>query len=102
MKTLSLVGDYSPKPKLRCVGRLTHQRYMHNGKLVSKSVFSLLKRKSGLNLSDLVGDADIDIDNLELGNHAEGLYEIVLCNPSRDWETGIIDDWELKLVPYKE
>lgn len=91
---------YTPKPKLRCVGRLSHNRYMHGDRLVSQSTFTLLKRKSQLSLSDMVGDADIDIDNLELFRHAEGLYEIVICNESRDWETGMVDDWELKLVPY--
>lgn len=95
-------SGYSPKPKLRCVGRLTHNRYMHGDRLVSQSTFTLLKRKSQLTLSDLVGDADIDINNLELSNHADGLYEIVMCNESRDYETGVIDDWELKLVPYVE
>lgn len=90
------------RPKLSCVGRLSHNRYIHGDRLVSQSTFTLLKRKSQLTLSDLVGDADIDIDNLELGNHAEGLYEIIMCNESRDYESGYIDDWGLKLVPYVE
>jgi hypothetical protein len=29
------------------------------------------------------------------------LYTIDSCNESRDWESGIIDSFDLKLVPYK-
>jgi len=36
----------------------------------------------------------IDIEKAEHGK----LYRLVQCNMSRDWETGIIDDWDLKLV----
>lgn len=97
-----MIGRLIFEPKPRCVGRLSHNRYMQDGKLVSQTTFTLLKRKSQLSLSDLVVDPDIDIDNLALSDHAEGMYEIVMCNESRDYESGILDDWELKLIPYKE
>jgi hypothetical protein len=31
---------------------------------------------------------------------ADGLYEVVICNESRDFETGYIDDYDLRLVPF--
>lgn len=27
-------------------------------------------------------------------------YKIVICNEHRDWESGEIDDWDMKLVPF--
>lgn len=76
---------------------------MSKGTLVSKTTFTLLKRKSDLTLGDMVCDHDNgDIELLELGSYGEGIYEIITTNPHYDWETGSLDDWELKLIPYKE
>lgn len=32
----------------------------------------------------------------------DGLYESVTCNESRDWETGYVDEYDYKLIPFKE
>ena len=40
----------------------------------------------------------IDIDLIEDGK----LYNIIMTNISTDWESGIIDDYDLKVVEYKE
>lgn len=32
----------------------------------------------------------------------DGVYQVVTCNESKDLETGIIDDYDFMLVPYKE
>lgn len=32
----------------------------------------------------------------------DGLYYVVTTNEQRDWETGYIDSYDLKLVPYPE
>lgn len=32
----------------------------------------------------------------------DGLYQLVVCNEKTDRETGIVDDYDLKLVPYDE
>lgn len=95
---------YKPnnKSRLRCVGRLKRNCYMSKGKLVSNHTFTLLKRKSQLSLEDLIDDAAFDIDSLNFGNYEDGVYEIITIGGDPDWETGVIDDWELRLVPYKE
>lgn len=70
---------------------------------------NLLKRKSCPGcircaaLYDAIGDVDNDwmpigIESVEHGK----LYRLEICNASRDWETGIIDDWDIKLVEFKE
>ena len=50
---------------------------------------------------DSLGEIDRDrgvagMDKVEHGK----LYIIKLCNISTDWETGIMDDWDLGLVEY--
>lgn len=96
--------DYSPKskPRLRCIGRLTHNHYMYKDTLRSESKFSVLKRKSQLTLQDLISDDTIDVPELELANHPEGLYEIILVGSGYYTEYGEMDDYKLRLVPYKE
>lgn len=32
----------------------------------------------------------------------DGLYKVVVCNESTDFETGYLDSWDFKLVPYSE
>lgn len=93
--------EYKPKPKLRCVGRLTHSHYMHKDTLRSESKFTLLKRKSQLTLQDLICDDMYDVPELQLANYAEGLYEIIMIGSCYHTEYGEMDDYELKLVPYK-
>ena len=82
--------------------------YWHddNGLYIRKTL-SFLKRKSeGLNFiledSSQVG-ADETIPKINNLNEVEdGLYEIVVDNDMKDWETGYIEDWEYRLIPYKE
>lgn len=100
--TVYEVSSIKRKPRLKCVGRLRHEKFIHKGKIVHTVSFTLLKRKSNLLLNDMICDVEIDIDCLQLHKYKEGLYEIIICNESRDYETGIVDDWELKLIPYKE
>jgi hypothetical protein len=39
---------------------------------------------------------------VNLSECPDGIYEVVICNESRDWESGIVDDYDLMLVEYKE
>jgi len=32
----------------------------------------------------------------------DGVYEVLMCNVKRDYETGDIDDYDFKLVPYTD
>lgn len=53
-------------------------------------------------------DADLPELGLDWGiiniTEAENgkLYTIEMCNIQRDWESGMVDDWDLKLVEYEE
>ena len=32
----------------------------------------------------------------------DGLYTVVICDEERDFETGYVEDWNYKLVPFVE
>lgn len=38
---------------------------------------------------------------INLNECKEGVYQIEMVNQSRDWETGCVDDWDYKLIPFK-
>ena len=35
---------------------------------------------------------------LNLGEVEDGIYEVVVCNESHDYETGYVDDYDYRLV----
>lgn len=89
------------------VVRVQTSNYVSGGRLVTKRTISTLKRKSrGYNeLFDLVPEIGADevismIINLDEVD--DGIYRVIIVNVSTDWETGYIDDYDLKLIPYEE
>ena len=43
------------------------------------------------------------VNNIEnLNEVMDGLYSVVMCNVRKDWESGYIEDYDYKLVPYQE
>jgi hypothetical protein len=84
--------------QLKLIGRLTKENYMHNNEIVSKCKFKLLKRKSKGQLQDLICDEFYDIPKLDMHRMDEGIYELTATNISTDYETGIVDDWGIKLI----
>lgn len=46
-----------------------------------------------------IGPGRSQIKNIEMVEHGK-LYTIEVCDISRDYETGIIDDWNLEVVEY--
>lgn len=82
----------------KLIGRLTRERYMHNGTLVEKTTFKVLKRRSKLALGDFIFDPELDIAAIDFSKYETGIYELTATNISHDCESGIIDDWDLTLL----
>lgn len=40
-------------------------------------------------------------EKIDFQNCSDGLYEVIITNQTYDWETGYLDDYDYKLVPYK-
>lgn len=91
----------------RCTVRIktnawTDKRGLH----MKKSLVFLRRHCEGFN--DLEEDAraigaeEVLPRILNLGQCKDGIYEVVICNESRDYETGYIDDYDYRLVTAKE
>lgn len=78
----------------------TSQYTTSRGFAVTKEV-NLLKRKSDLDLYDMLPDP-VEYVPLNLHEVPDGVYRLETTNISRDWESGIIDDWDVVLIPYEE
>lgn len=66
-------------------------------KRLSKNSFNILEEDT-VN----AGAEEIIPRILNLNECEDGLYQVVICNPCYDWETGYIEDYDYKLVPYSE
>lgn len=70
-----------------------------------KKSLKVLKRKSFgynhiLHECNMLGTYDCLRSITNLDDVPDGIYEVVVCNEHKDWETGCVDDWDLKLVPF--
>lgn len=82
--------------------------YWHddNGMYIKKTLTFLKRKSEGQNAiledcSQCGAEETIPrINNLD--SCEEGLYEVVVDQTYRDWETGCIEDWDYNLIPYKE
>lgn len=72
---------------------------------IKKSLSYLRRRCRGYNVLEdelsMMGPLDMLERIPELATAADGVYEVVAYNFHRDWETGIIEDYDLKLVPWE-
>lgn len=93
----------APKESQTVVKIETSYWHDKNGAYAKKSL-KVLKRKSfGYNLlleECGMSGAEIISRILNFNESTDGIYELIVCNISTDWETGYVDDWDLKLVPF--
>lgn len=88
-----------------------YNQYYQDGKFEIKQGIKLLKRKScpGCNKCGFI------LDNLQELSCVEGsiilpkygiehgkLYSVIVTNESRDWESGVVDDWDLEIIKVEE
>jgi hypothetical protein len=70
----------------------------------AKKNLKVLKRKSfGYNLlleECSMSGAECVNRIVNLNEVNDGVYELLVCNISKDWETGYVDDWALELIPF--
>ena len=106
LETLGISGPYEVIPKedaSKVVVRVSTSWWSDQNGLYSKKSLIYLKRQCK-NYNFLREDVSnmsaeevytriIDLDNVE-----DGIYEVITCNVSMDWEGGYIDDYDYKLV----
>ena len=88
-----------------CVVRLATSYWRDERGLHMKKSLSYLRRKSsGFNWleedASCIGADEVleNVTNLPAAD--DGIYRVIICDQHRDYETGIIDDYSYKLVPF--
>ena len=88
----------------RTVVRLVTSAWHTNRGIFTQRALLFLKRDSiGFNILEEdcanIGAPEVT-QNILFENHPDGLYEVVTCNESRDWESGYIEEYDYQLIPY--
>lgn len=91
----------------RQVVRLSTSYYKtKRGYAVRRDLITLKRKSSGHQILDEevynIGPEEALCNIINLDSCKDGVYEITVCNVTKDWESGYADDWDLKLVPYAE
>lgn len=86
-----------------CVVRLrTEYWHDNNGCYIKKSLKFLKRKCKGFNIlyEDVshVGFEDVFTKIVNIDECTDGVYKCVTCNDHRDWETGIVEDYDYKLI----
>lgn len=89
----------------KVVVRLVTTYWVSQRGLHTKKDIIFLKRKSeGFNWLEedsLMSGCDGVIPLIvNLGQCEDGIYEVIHVNESTDWESGHVDSWEYKLIPF--
>ena len=104
------IFEYTPNPPevpSRCVVRLTTCCWGTDTGLHVKRALRYLKREcTGYNIlyEDIqnMGADEVMKSITNLDECKDGIYEVIVCNEWSSWECpGIIEDYDLKLIPYK-
>ena len=88
-----------------CVVRLRRTAWHSKNGVHYKTSLTYLKRKCiGYNILDDMADMEGAIESEPVNMHelAEGVYRVVMTNVTHDYESGMIDGYDLKLEPYEE
>lgn len=94
--------------KPRTVVRLKTEKYIDKRGVATfkKKVIPIYRKCVGYNVVlDAAHESDADqimSSIVNLFTQPDGIYEVVLCDHLYDWESGHLEDYSLKLVPYTE
>jgi len=91
----------------RCVVRVRTSAWTDKSGLHQRKSITYLRRLSlGFNLikedSDSIGAQEVIAKVVNLGSCPDGVYEVVPCNERRDWEYNHVEDYDYRLVPFKD
>jgi len=98
-----LCASDSEKGENICVVRLTTSAWSDSRGVHLKKSLNFLKRKcKGFNLlyedCSMIGPEEVIPRIINIYSVPDGVYRVVTCNESRDWESGYVDDYDYKLV----
>lgn len=97
----------SPRPERREVVKLVTSSWNDNRGLHIRRDLIPVKRKSiGHSCLEedckMIGSDEVWPRIINLNECKDGVYQVVLCNEHCDYESGDIEDYDYKLIPFKE
>lgn len=104
----ALLGDSEPTKedeRTQIVVRLRRSYWHDNDGAYQRTSLRYLKRHTkGFNVFDddcsMVGAEDVIPKIVNLAKCKDGIYQLVICNAHRDWETGHVEDCDYQLLPF--
>lgn len=95
----------SSGPINRCVVRIKTSVWSDNKGIYTRKNITYLKRQTiGHNILDedisMIGADEVATKIVNLHEVEDGIYQVVICNVSRDYESGHIDGYDFKLVKW--
>lgn len=106
MSTLDLTQITKISPNQLIVRIRTEYYSTKRGVAKTRKLETLKRKSSGFDFieedtaqvgADGVIETIINFDSVD-----DGIYEVIMINLCHDYETGMLEDWEYKLVPYEE
>jgi hypothetical protein len=91
------------QPLTKCVVRIRTSSFeTKSGIRIVKDLTYLSRLSSGINLlgeeCNAVGASDAIKRIINIDACDDGLYQLIPCNLSCDWESGNVEDYDLKLI----
>ena len=105
MRLMSLEISPEQNPaEANCVVRVSTTSWIdRRGLHMKKSLIFLRRQCKGVNLIQEEVSATTPTEALfriiNWNEVADGIYTVEICNESRDWESGYVEDWDYRLVP---
>lgn len=89
----------------REVVRLATSRWSDKRGIHSRRSLLFMRRKSaGWQLleedSKMIGEDEVVSHIVNLDECKDGLYVVTTCNEYTDWESGMLEDYDYKLIPF--
>jgi hypothetical protein len=89
-----------------CVVRVGTEAFKRGDTYFYGRTIRVIKKKTDVDyLHDdcqQVGTQEAIENILNIHTVEDGIHQLVMCNVSKDWETGYVDDFNFKLVPFEE
>lgn len=97
------------KPRNRCVARVASSAWSDDRGLSFKRTLMVQKKLSTEYGREWIQEDAANIGVIEVikkiinfNEVPDGLYEVVTCNESHDWESNTLDDYDYKLIPFTQ
>lgn len=95
----------SDEDRPQTVVRLSRSMWHDKDGAYSRTTIRYMKRHTrGYNVFDEdcknIGAQDVIPRIVNLDDCEDGVYQLIMCDERKDWETGYVEDWDYKLIAF--